>query len=207
MQSSRSAMRAPLVVSAPSPRWALRQRRSVPMLCPVPSGLCSVPSARPPVRPESGPEPGPAAQAAVRCALRRRLELRRRPRGRTEVSKGRPVAAGLSWRAHHSVLLYRERCTEQVDSTQTRPVPNDSGANAPESPSANIDPSSTIRRSTMKPLPCSPRRRRCRPRSIWLDCPCGRPLLTNHRHIAVETEPPDLTFHQCPAHRIGSVGP
>jgi hypothetical protein len=45
--------------------------------------------------------------AEVRLVVERRdpEELRRRPRWRVEVSKGRCVEAGLSWRAHQSVLL------------------------------------------------------------------------------------------------------
>jgi hypothetical protein len=59
--------------------------------------------------------PGRPDQAAVcrelfwadvrRVARREPEELRLRPRWRVDVSKGRWVEAGLSWRAHQSVLL------------------------------------------------------------------------------------------------------
>jgi hypothetical protein len=81
--------------------------------------------------------------------------LRLAPRCRVDVSKGRCVEAGLSWRAHQSVLLYLDSRTVHEDSMQTRPVANTSGGRLPDSPSAKSEPSSTVRLSTMPPLPFS----------------------------------------------------
>jgi hypothetical protein len=102
---------------------------------------------------------GRPAYAAVRLAdffdeLRFEDDrLRRRPRWRVEVSKGLWVDAGLSCRAHQSVLLYRESRTSHCGSMQIRPVPYTSGGMLPAKPSAKNDPSSTGRLSTMSVLP------------------------------------------------------
>ncbi len=108
----------------------------------------------------AGARAASAAYAAVRRAVLaeferfRPEELRRAPRRcRVEVSKGLWVEAGLSCRAHHSVLLYRDSRTPQVVSRQTRPAAKTSGGLLPDNPSAKNEASSTVRRSTMPSLP------------------------------------------------------
>jgi hypothetical protein len=84
--------------------------------------------------PEGAREPGQGvmvdrpAYAALRLAdffdeLRFDDRFRRRPRCRVEVSKGLCVDAGLSCRAHQSVLLYRDNRTSHCGSMQIRSVP------------------------------------------------------------------------------------
>ena len=161
-----TATRAPcaareMAVACPMPLEAPVTRATVPSSRSVMGGLpSSSPRTRRPgvsdevyrggTRRPTAPRDGAPVRRPTCCERRR--EFRRRPRGRIEVSKGRPVAAGLSWSAHQSVLLYRLSRTSHEGSMHTRPVPKDSGGIAPDSPSASIDPSSAIRRSTIPPL-------------------------------------------------------